>query len=187
MDFLLILIGLVVVVGLALIAIYNGLVNKRQRCNQAFADVDVQLKQRRDLVPNLVEAVRGYVGHERETLEKVIEARNTAQRAGTVEEKAQAEGLLGGAIRGLLALAEAYPDLKASQNFDTLKKELSRIEDKLAAARRFYNSAVADFNTAVQQVPANLFAKGWGFTERTFFDLGEETRAELEIAPEVKF
>ncbi|MEL6244543.1 MAG: LemA family protein, partial [Pseudomonadota bacterium] len=145
MNILLIVLGIIVVGIIALILIYNDLVAKRQRCNQAFADVDVQLKQRQNLIPNLVETVKGYASHERETLEEVIQARNTAVAANSAGEMAQAEGVLSGALGKLFALAENYPDLKANQNFQELQKELSLIEDKLAAARRFFNSAVQDY------------------------------------------
>jgi LemA protein len=187
MEVLYVILGLIALVVIVLIAIYNNLVAKRQQCNQAFADIDVQLKQRRDLVPNLVETVKGYASHERQTLDAVINARNSAQQAKGVHDQAQAEQVLGGAIRGLLALSEAYPDLKANTNFQQLQVQLEGVEDKLAAARRFFNSAVADFNQAIQSFPANLLAGGWGFVEREFFDLGDTERVSLSVAPEVKF
>jgi LemA protein len=179
---------LVVVVVLIFIAIgvYNRLVALRQASNQAFADIDVQLKQRHDLIPNLVETVKGYATHERGTLEAVIAARNSAMSATSVNDKVQAENALSGALRGLFALSEAYPDLKASANFAALQSELSDVENKLAAARRFFNNAVGEFNAAIQQFPAVLFAGALGFQAREFFDLGEN-RPTLEVAPSVKF
>ena len=183
---LLVLLGIAAVIALAIIGIYNGLVSKRQRCNQAFADVDVQLKQRQNLIPNLVETVKGYAGHEKETLDAVIQARNSAISANSAGEMAQAEGVLQGALGKLFALAESYPDLKANTNFIQLQDELSDIEDKLAAARRFYNSAVQDYNTAREQFPGSLIAGSFDFEERDFFDLGED-RVALSTPPEVKF
>jgi LemA protein len=158
----------------------------RQRVNQAFADVDVQLKQRHDLIPNLVETVKGYASHERGTLEAVVQARNAAMAAHGPAQQAAAENMLTGALRQLFALAEAYPDLKANQNFQQLQVELSDIENKIAAARRFFNNAVQEFNTGIQQFPAVLFASAFGFTGQTFFDVGED-RPQLEKPPQVKF
>ena len=181
-----VVIGVVVLLILWAISIYNGLVAMRQRVDQSFADIDVQLKQRHDLIPNLVETVKGYAAHERGTLEAVIQARNTAIAAPGVEQKVAAENMLSGALRQLFALSESYPNLKANANFQQLQSDLSDIENKLAAARRFFNNAVQEYNTGIQQFPAVLFAAGFGFHARTFFDLGE-TRAELEQAPAVKF
>ena len=177
----------VAVIAFMVIGIYNRLVKLNQEANQAFADIDVQLKQRHDLVPNLVETVRGYAGHERGTLEAVIQARNGAVAAGGVHDKAQAEGMLTGAVRQLFALSEAYPDLKANQNFLQLQSELGDIENKLAAARRFFNNAVGEFNASAQQFPAVLFAGMFGFRTREFFDVGESERVVLDQAPKVKF
>jgi LemA protein len=181
-----IILGLIVVLVLWIIFIYNGLVAMRQRSNQAFADIDVQLKQRHDLIPNLVETVKGYAAHERGTLEAVVQARNAAMAAPGIEQKVAAENMLTGALRQLFALSESYPDLKANQNFQQLQAELSDIENKLAASRRFFNSAVQEYNTGIEQFPAALFAAMFGFSHRTFFDLGEN-RAQLEQAPSVKF
>jgi LemA protein len=178
--------GIVVVFVIWAISIYNGLVAMRQRTNQAFADIDVQLKQRHDLIPNLIETVKGYAAHERGTLEAVVQARNAAIAAPGVEQKVAAENVLSGALRQLFALSENYPNLKANANFQQLQTDLSDIENKLAASRRFFNSAVQEYNTGIQQLPASLFAGAFGFTQRTFFDLGE-TRAQLEQAPSVKF
>jgi LemA protein len=181
-----IVLGVIVVLVLWVIMIYNQLVAMRQRVGQAFADVDVQLKQRHDLIPNLVETVKGYAAHERGTLEEVVKARNAAMSAQGPAQQAQAENQLSGALRQLFALSEAYPDLKANQNFQQLQAELSDIENKIAAARRFFNNAVQEYNTGIQQFPAALFAGPLGFTQRTFFDVGEE-RAVVEKAPQVKF
>ena len=181
-----IILVIVVALGVMLVGTYNRLVGLRQRANQAFADIDVQLQQRHDLIPNLVETVKGYATHEKGTLEAVTAARAAATTAGTVEQKVQAENALTGALRQLLAVAEAYPDLKANQNFLQLQGELGDVENKLAAARRFFNSAVSEFNAAIQQFPAVLLAGAMGFTERTFFDVGGD-RAAVSAAPEVKF
>jgi LemA protein len=181
-----IILGVVVVIAIWAISIYNSLVAMRQRVNQSFADIDVQLKQRHDLIPNLVETVKGYASHERGTLEAVVQARNAAMAAPGVEQKVAAENMLTGALRQLFALSEAYPDLKANQNFQQLQSELSDIENKLAASRRFYNNAVQEYNTGIEQFPAALFAGMFGFTHRTFFDLGD-ARPQLEQAPSVKF
>jgi LemA protein len=181
-----IVLGVIVVLVLWIIMIYNQLVAMRQRVGQAFADVDVQLKQRHDLIPNLVETVKGYAAHERGTLEEVVKARNAAMTAQGPAQQAAAENMLSGALRQLFALSESYPDLKANQNFQQLQTELSDIENKIASARRFFNNAVQEYNTGIQQFPAALFAASLGFSQRTFFDVGEE-RAEVEKVPQVKF
>ena len=183
------IIGLIVLFVLWIIMIYNGLVALRQRVNQAFSDIDVQTKQRHDLIPNLVETVKGYAAHERGTLEAVVQARNAAvtAQAGGVAAQAAAENVLSGALRQLFALSEAYPDLKANQNFQQLQAELSDIENKIAAARRFFNNAVQEYNTGIQQFPAVLMAGALGFTQKEFFDVGVDERKVLEQAPQVKF
>ena len=184
-----IIIGLIVLFALWIFMIYNGLVALRQRVNQAFSDIDVQTKQRHDLIPNLVETVKGYAAHERGTLEAVVQARNAAVTAqsGGVAAQAAAENVLSGALRQLFALSEAYPDLKANQNFQQLQTELSDIENKIAAARRFFNNAVQEYNTGIQQFPAVLMAGALGFTQKEFFDVGVDERKVLEQAPQVKF
>jgi len=182
----LIVLAVIVVAALWVISVYNGLVSMRQRVNQAFADVDVQLRQRHDLIPNLVETVKGYAAHERGTLDEVVKARNAAVTAQGPEQKAAAENMLSGALRQLFALSEAYPDLKANANFQALQAELSDIENKIAAARRFFNNAVQEYNTSTQRFPAALFAASFGFAPKEFFDLGEE-RKTLGEAPQVKF
>ncbi len=181
-----VVIGFVVLILLYIVFVYNGLVALRQRANQAYSDIDVQLKLRHDLIPNLVETVKGYASHERGTLEAVIAARNSALAAKGPAQTAQAENMLTKALGGLFALAEAYPDLKANTNFQQLQTELSDIENKLAAARRFFNNAVQEYNTAIEQLPAALFAGALGFTRREFFDVGD-ARPQLETAPNVKF
>ena len=181
-----VILGIIAAAVLLAIATYNGLVALRQRSQQAFADIDVQLKQRHDLVPNLVETVKGYATHERETLDNVIKARNAAVGASGPAAQAAAEGALQGALRQLFALSEAYPDLKANQNFQQLQTELSDIENKLAAARRFFNNAVQEYNSGIQQFPAALFAGSLGFSQKEFFDLGEERKTVGEV-PQVKF
>src|SRR5262245_58277132 len=181
-----VIIGIIVLLVLWIIMIYNGLVAMRQRVSQAFADIDVQLKQRHDLIPNLVETVKGYAAHERGTLEEVVRARNVAMASQGPAQQAAAENMLSGALRQMFALAESYPDLKANQNFQQLQRELSDIENKLAAARRFFNNAVQEYNTGIQQFPAALFAAALGFSPKEFFDVGE-ARPQLEQAPQVKF
>lgn len=182
----LIVLAVIVVVILWVITIYNGLVAMRQRVNQSFADVDVQLRQRHDLVPNLVETVKGYAAHERGTLDEVVKARNAAVAAQGPAQQAAAENVLSGALRQLFALAEAYPDLKANASFQQLQAELTDIENKIAAARRFFNNAVQEYNTGIQRFPAALFAASLGFAPKEFFDLGDERKTVGE-APQVKF
>jgi LemA protein len=182
-----ILIGVSVVIALFLVFIYNRLVSLRQVVGQAWSDISVQLKQRHDLVPNLVETVKGYAAHERGTLEAVTQARNAAVAANNPQAQAAAENMLTGALRQLFALSEAYPDLKASQNFQQLQSDLSDLENKIAASRRFFNNAVQEYNAAIQQFPAVLIAGSLGFTERTFFELDEGERAAVNTTPQVKF
>ena len=168
---------------------YNRLVALNQKANQSFADIDVQLKQRQDLIPNLVETVKGDAGHEKGTLEAVIAARAAAAGATTVDDKVQAENVLTGALGRLFALSEAYPDLKANTNFLQLQADLSDIENKLAAARRFFNNAVAEFNAVRAQFPTVLFAGMFGFgSDRAFFAVDAADRAAMTAAPpSVKF
>ena len=168
------------------IASYNRLVTMRQQCNQAFADVDVQLRQRHDLVPNLVETVRGYASHERGALDAVVQARNAAAAAQGPMAKAQAESVLSGALRQLFALAEAYPDLKANSNFQRLQTDLTGIENKLAAAHRSLNNMVQGYNSMIQQFPTVLFAHAFGFVPHEFFQLGDD-RQVADQAPQIEF
>ena len=183
---LIIVIAIVVLIGVLFIGAYNRLVALRQNTNEAFADIDVQLKQRQDLVPNLVETVKGYAAHERGTLDEVTQARAAAVGAGNLEQRAQAENVLTGALGRLMAVAESYPDLKANQNFLQLQSELADLENKIAAARRFFNNAVGEYNASIQRFPAVLIAGMAGFASRDFFDAGPD-RAAMQTAPQVKF
>ena len=183
----LIILAVVAVVGLIVIMIYNRLVGLRQNCRQGWADIDAQLRQRHDLIPNLVSTVQGYASHEKSTLDAVISARNSALGAANPAAAAVAEQGLSGALKNLFALAESYPDLKANQNFQTLQHELSDVEDKLAASRRAYNAATADFNGAREAFPAVLFASMFGFDEAKFWELGADERSTVGAAPAVKF
>ena len=182
-----IIFGIIVVIAIFAIMLYNRMVSLRQVVNQAWSDISVQLKQRHDLVPNLVETVKGYAAHERGTLEAVTQARTAAVSAASPEAQAKAENMLTGALRQLFALSEAYPDLKANQNFLQLQSDLSDIENKIAAARRFFNNAVQEFNTAIQSFPMVLVAGPMGFTQRTFFEVDEGERAAIEATPQVTF
>lgn len=171
-----------------MIMIYNRLVALRQKRRQAYSDIDVQLKQRYDLVPQLIETVKGYMTHEKEVLENVTAARVGIDKAGdSVSERASAESKLSGAMMNLFAVAENYPDLKASENFQNLMDELSDIEDKIAAARRFFNSATQQLNTAVEQFPAVLIANSFGFTQEDFFEVEPSMAKAMAEPPEVKF
>jgi len=181
-----IVLAVIVVFILWAITVYNGLISMRQRVNEAFADIDVQLRQRHDLIPNLVETVKGYAAHERGTLDEVVKARNAAVTAQGPAQQAAAENMLSGALRQLFALSESYPDLKASTNFQQLQAELTDLENKIAAARRYFNSAVQEYNTGIQRFPAALFAGALGFTQKDFFDLGTD-RQTVGEAPQVKF
>ncbi len=182
-----IFLGLVAAIVLWGVASYNGLVGLRQRCKQAFGDIDVQLKQRHDLIPNLIETVKGYAAHERGTLEDVVKARNSAMSAQGPAAQAQAEGMLSGALGKLFALSEAYPDLKANQNFLELQNQLTDIENKIAAARRFFNNAAAEYNASREGVPGVFFAGSMGFAPQEFFNLDEAERKVASTPPQVKF
>jgi LemA protein len=182
-----IILGIVVALLLWLVFIYNRLVSLRQTVGQSWSDIEVQLKQRHDLIPNLVETVKGYAAHERGTLDAVIQARNAASNARGPEAASAAEGQLSGALSRLFALSEAYPDLKANTNFLSLQGELSALETKIAAARRFFNNAVAEFNAAIQSIPAVFFAGSLGFTQRGFFELEAAEAAAVRTTPQVKF
>jgi LemA protein len=179
----LIVLGVVVLLGLGIIGIYNGLVKLREQVNGAWSDIDVQLKRRYDLIPNLVETVKGYAAHERETLEGVIQARNMAMAAQGPEAKGQAEGALSGALRSIFALSEAYPQLQAAGGFRDLQASLSSLEEAIQRARQYYNAIVRDYNTKIGQVPANLVAGTFGFPPREFFEIPGEERQ----APRVSF
>ncbi|MSR70502.1 LemA family protein [Candidatus Kaiserbacteria bacterium] len=173
MTLIYILAGVAVLALLWIIAVYNRFIRLVQRTKEAWADIDVQLKRRYDLIPNLIESVKGYMQHEAGTLEKVTAARAAAMDAGGLEAKAKAENMLTGALKSLFAVAESYPDLKANTNFLELQRELSDTENKIQAARRFYNTNVRDLNTAVQSFPGNVIANSFRFEPREFFELGE--------------
>ena len=184
--FLTILIILVVLVLLA-IGLYNRLIKLRNNRENAFADIDVQLKQRLDLIPQLVESVKGYMKHESTVLTDITNARVNALQAKTINEKIAAESQVSSALQGLKVAVEAYPDLKASQNFIQLQEEISDIENKLAAARRFFNSATKELNNAVETFPSNILAGMYGFKREPMFDLGTEMREKSEEAPKLNF
>jgi LemA protein len=179
-----ILIGIAVVLVAFAIALYNGLVTKRVRCDEAWSQIDVQLKRRYDLIPNLVETVKGYAAHEKETLENVIAARNQAISAGSVQEQAGAENMLTGALNKLFALSEAYPNLKANENFARLQEELTSTENKIAFARQHYNDSVAVYDIAIQKFPNNLLAGPMGFSKRDMFEIEVPEQRET---PQVSF
>ena len=181
-----IVLAVIVVFIVWAIGVYNGLVSLRQRVSQSYADIDVQLRQRHDLVPNLVETVKGYAAHERGTLDEVTQARNMAVAAQGPAQQAAAENVLTGALGRLIAVAEAYPDLKASTNFQQLQAELTDLENKIAASRRFFNNAVQEYNAGIQRFPAALFATSFGFAQKDYFDLGADRQTET-AAPQVKF
>jgi LemA protein len=177
---LLIILGVVLI---AAIGIYNGLIVLRNRCENAWSQVDVQLRRRYDLIPNLVETVKGYAKHEREVFEKVTQARSQAINAGTVQDQAQAENMLTGALKSLFAVAENYPDLKANQNFLLLQEELAGTEGKIAYARQFYNDTVMKFNAKQQVFPSNIIANMFNFKEREYFEIEEpEARGPVKVS-----
>lgn len=182
-----VILGIIALVVITIIGIYNRLVALRQNRNNAYADIDVQLRQRFDLIPNLVETVKGYAGHEKEVFERVTEMRAKVKDAGNQNERLSAEKALGKAMFDIYAVAENYPDLKADQNFQQLMADLSDIENKIAAARRFFNNATSEYNTAIEQFPANLIAGRFGFTQEEFYEVTEEERVVMEEAPDIKF
>lgn len=175
------LVLLLVVLVIAAIGIFNRLVTLRNRVDNAWSQIDVQLRRRYDLIPNLVETVKGYAAHEKETLERVIQARNAAMSAEGVEAKGQAENMLTGTLRSLFALAESYPDLKANQNFLMLQEELAGTESKIAYARQFYNDSVMTYNTSQQTFPANVVAGMFGHTPREYFEIEEEAKEPVKV------
>jgi len=186
MSVAVVLIGIVIVVLIGAIGIYNGLVSLRNRCDGSWADIDVQLRRRHDLIPNLVETVKGYASHERNTLEEVVKARQQAVQlsGGTPEERARAENQLSGMLRSLFALSESYPQLRANENFLGLQNSLQQIEDALQNARRYYNAVVRDYNTRTEVFPGNLVAGQFGFKKREYFEIDDEA---VRAAPQVKF
>jgi LemA protein len=179
-----IVLGILALIAIFGIGMYNGLVRLKVQCDDAWADIAVQLKRRYDLIPNLVETVKGYAAHEKGTFEAVINARNRAMSAAGPADKAQAENMLTGALKSLFALAEAYPQLRAVESFTSLQNSLSQIEDTVQNARRYYNAVVRDFNTKILQFPTNIFAGMLGFKEREFFELSSAAEGE---APKVSF
>jgi LemA protein len=181
MIVVLIVVGIIVLLVVYLIALYNKLVQMRNRIEGAWAQIDVQLKRRYDLIPNLVETVKGYASHERETLEQVTQARTMAQNAQGPAEQAQAENVLTGALKSLFAVSEAYPDLKANQNFLELQEELTSTEDRISYSRQFYNDMVQSYNTKIQQFPAVVIAGAMKFTEREYFEADDESRGNVTV------
>src|SRR5680860_1314563 len=187
MNTLYVIIGVIVVLAIAVISLYNGLIRLKNRVDEAWSDIDVQLKRRYDLIPNLINTVKGYASHERETLERVVNARNTAmaaQSGGDAKAQGQAENALSGTLKSIFALAENYPDLKANQNFLELQRELSDTENKIQASRRFYNGNVRDFNTKIQIFPDSIVAGILNIQKREFFEIDEPKEKE---APVVQF
>jgi LemA protein len=180
----LIIIGLLVLAGLIYVLVRNSIISARNRVDEAWSGIDVQLKRRHDLIPNLVESVKGYATHERETFEKVTQARNEAIRASGVEETGKAETALTSALGGLRVVAEQYPELRATENFQQLQRQLSELEDEIQASRRIYNSNVQSYNTRIQQFPASVIANQGGFEARAFFEIGDAAERE---APQVSF
>lgn len=184
---LLIVLILIAVLAVWAVSLYNSLVRLRNRRQNAFADIDTQLRQRHDLIPQLVDTVKGYAAHERELLQKITEARSAAMNAKSIDEKIAAEQQLGSVLAGLKIAVEAYPDLKANQNFMQLQEELSDIENKLAASRRFFNAATTEYNNAVEAFPSNLVAGNFRFIREVMFDLGTDRREQMEEPPTIKF
>ncbi|NPB04668.1 MAG: LemA family protein [Thermotogae bacterium] len=193
MGFLILLLILLLLVSGGMIFLYNSLVKKRELVKEAWSGVEVQLKRRADLIPNLVEVVKGYAKHEREVFERIVEARARSLGAGSMKERMEAEGELTKALKSIIALSERYPDLKANQNFLELQKTLGRIEDELQLARRYYNATVRDYNTAISSFPANVIANRLGFSKEEYFDLDVEAfksgedAVEQRKAPKVDF
>ena len=183
MVWVIVLIAVILLLGLAVVVIYNRLVRLRNRSENSWAQVDVQLRRRYDLIPNLVETVKGYASHERQTFEEVTQARTRAQQAGTVEEQGPAENALTAAIGRLFAVAEAYPELRASENFQQLQSQLEETEDKIRVARQVYNDTVLSYENARQTVPTNLVAGMFGFEGKPYFEIEEPVRE----APRVEF
>ncbi len=180
---ILVIIGVIVVMGIILVGMYNGLVQARLRVKEAWSGIDIQLKRRSSLIPNLVETVKGYAAHERETFESVTRARAQLDNAGTAQQAAQANNMLTQALRSLFAVAEAYPDLKANENFLELQRELTDTEEKIAYARQFYNRNVLSYNTKVQTVPTVFIANMFGFNEEEFFEVEDEAdRADINVS-----
>jgi LemA protein len=184
MTTLYIVLGVILVLAAVIIAMYNGLIRLKNRVDEAWSDIDVQLKRRYDLIPNLIETVKGYASHEKETLEKVIQARNMAMQAqsgGDNKKMVEAENALSSTLKSIFALAESYPNLKANENFLELQRELTDTEDKIQAARRFYNTNVRDFNTKLQVFPTNIFGNMLGFKSREYFEAVAEEKKNIKV------
>lgn len=177
-----IIIGVAVLFVLYLIAVYNGLITLRTRIKEALSGIDVQLKRRADLIPNLIETVKGYAKHEKEVFNDVTKARSALMKADSLDQKAQANDMLTGALKSLFAVAEAYPQLQASQNFQDLQRQLEDTEDKVAYSRQFYNTNVLDYNTKVQTFPSNLIASAFGFKQEEFFQANAEDRKNVKVS-----
>src|SRR5215216_4329426 len=184
MIWVIIVLGLLILAGLIYVFVRNNMVSLRNRCDEAWSGIDVQLKRRHDLIPNLVESVKGYASHERETFEKVTQARAAAMQASGPEEASRAESQLTAAVGGLRVVAEQYPELRATENFQQLQRQLSELEDEIQASRRIYNSNVQDYNTKIQQFPMSIIAKQGGFTDKPFFEITDAAERE---APQVSF
>jgi LemA protein len=187
MSILYIVLIIIVLLVIWAIAIYNKFIRLRNRTDEAWSDIDVQLKRRYDLIPNLINTVKGYAAHESATFEKVTSARTQAMNAGTVEDQAQAENMLSGALKSLFAVSESYPDLKANENFMKLQDELSDTENKIQAARRFYNTNVRDLNIGIESFPQNVIANMFKFGKKGFFELDESETEAVQEAPKVDF
>lgn len=179
---LLVVLGVIALVAVWLIAVYNGLITQKNRVDEGWSDIDVQLKRRSDLIPNLLETVKGYAKHEKELLTKVTELRTAALSATNAHDRAEKENMLTDALKSVFAVAENYPDLKASDNFRALQEELTDTEDKIAAARRFYNGQVRDFNTKIEVFPTNLFAQQLGFAKRELFEASASERENVKVS-----
>ncbi len=187
MEALFLLIGVIVLLLIIFVVLYNSLVKRRNQAKEAWSGIDVQLKRRHDLIPNLVNTVKGYAKHEKSVFENVTKARTSAMQAGSVEDKSKTENMLSGALKSLFAVSENYPDLRANENFLSLQRELTDTEDKIMAARRFYNSTVKKLNTALESVPTNIVGKMFNFEKRDFFELEPSEAAAAQKPTEVKF
>ena len=187
MIILFIILGIILILVIWIIGVYNSLVRLKNTRENAFADIDVQLKQRNDLIPQLVDTVKGYAFHEKDVLTKITDARSAVMSASSIDDKVKADNQLSAALQGLRVQVEAYPDLKANQNFMQLQEELADIENKLAATRRYFNAATKELNTAIEAFPGNLIAGRFGFTRQTMFDLGTDKRAQMDEPPKINF
>jgi len=186
MSGLLVVLGIIVAIAMWVMGKYNGIIVRKNKRDQSFSDIDVNLKQRFDMIPQLLETVKGYMSHERETLEALTKARTSFMNATTPSGKIEADNMLSGALKSLFAVSENYPDLKASENFQQLQTSIEEIENKLASARKFFNEMTNDYNTYIQKVPTNFIANMFGFRPEKLFEAAQ-SREELDKAPEVKF